>query len=63
MKVEAMSNLFAALDRRLIFGAALLVGGKASIAGADPLPSWNDRDTKAAIIEFVEGVTAMNEQP
>jgi hypothetical protein len=24
---------------------------------ADPLPSWNDTDAKAAIIEFVEGVT------
>jgi hypothetical protein len=26
-------------------------------AVADPLPSWNDKDAKAAIIEFIEGVT------
>jgi hypothetical protein len=25
-------------------------------ARADPLPSWNDTEAKAAIIEFVEGV-------
>jgi phosphoglycolate phosphatase-like HAD superfamily hydrolase len=29
-------------------------------AAADPLPSWNDTDAKAAIIEFVEGVTDPN---
>jgi hypothetical protein len=38
----------------------VLVGvGLGTPAGAlaDPLPSWNDTDAKAAIIEFVEGVT------
>jgi phosphoglycolate phosphatase-like HAD superfamily hydrolase len=29
----------------------------ASVTLADPLPSWNDTDAKAAIIAFVEGVT------
>jgi phosphoglycolate phosphatase-like HAD superfamily hydrolase len=29
---------------------------------ADPLPSWNDTDAKAAIIEFVEGVTDPSSQ-
>jgi hypothetical protein len=29
----------------------------ANASGADPLPSWNDTTTKAAIIEFVEKVT------
>jgi phosphoglycolate phosphatase-like HAD superfamily hydrolase len=40
--------------------ALVLVGvGLETPAGAlaDPLPSWNDTDAKAAIIEFVEGVT------
>jgi phosphoglycolate phosphatase-like HAD superfamily hydrolase len=40
--------------------ALVLVGvGLGTPAGslADPLPSWNDTDAKAAIIEFVEGVT------
>ena len=30
---------------------------RANEPGADPLPSWNDTDTKAAIVEFVELVT------
>ncbi|HSA80724.1 MAG TPA: HAD family hydrolase [Geminicoccaceae bacterium] len=34
---------------------AVIVAPAAALA--DPLPSWNDTDAKAAIIEFVEGVT------
>jgi phosphoglycolate phosphatase-like HAD superfamily hydrolase len=36
----------------VVVGVGVPVG-----ALADPLPSWNDTDTKAAIIDFVEGVT------
>lgn len=41
---------------RLMSSVAVLALG-ATTALADPLPSWNDTDTKAAIIEFVEAVT------
>ena len=34
--------------------AALLI---ASVAAADPLPSWNDGPSKQAIVRFVDGVT------
>lgn len=40
---------------RSILAAALC--GIVSVAAADPLPSWAETDTKAAIIEFVEKVT------
>lgn len=39
---------------RALFSTAFLMS---SMAQADPLPSWNDTATKAAIIAFVEGVT------
>jgi phosphoglycolate phosphatase-like HAD superfamily hydrolase len=38
-----------------IVAIAVLVAPAAALA--DPLPSWHDTDAKAAIIEFVEGVT------
>ena len=41
--------------RTLFVAAAVSVLPLASLA--DPLPSWNDTDTKTAIIEFVENVT------
>jgi phosphoglycolate phosphatase-like HAD superfamily hydrolase len=40
---------------RALFPTAIVF--LASMAQADPLPSWNDTATKAAIIDFVEGVT------
>ena len=40
---------------RALFPTALLL--IASVAQADPLPSWNETATKDAIISFVEGVT------
>jgi hypothetical protein len=43
--------------RRCAFGATLLVLSGAAQAQEDPLPSWKDGETKAAIIEFVEDVT------
>jgi hypothetical protein len=42
---------------RAAFSCALAVSFLAFPALADPLPSWNDTDAKAAIIAFVEGVT------
>jgi hypothetical protein len=41
--------------RRTLAAAALIA--MPAVALADPLPSWNDTDAKAAIIEFVESVT------
>jgi hypothetical protein len=41
--------------RRTLAAVALIA--LPSVAFADPLPSWNDGDAKAAIIEFVESVT------
>jgi phosphoserine phosphatase len=41
---------------RLTLAAAALIAMPV-VALADPLPSWNDGDAKAAIIEFVESVT------
>ncbi len=41
--------------RPLIYAAAVL--GWASVAAADPLPSWTQTETKLAIIDFVESVT------
>ncbi|MDB6178358.1 HAD family hydrolase [Paracoccus sp. Z330] len=40
--------------------AALLVG--VSAVSADPLPSWQETDTKTAIIDFVEAVTDPDSQ-
>ncbi|MGR3566087.1 MAG: HAD family hydrolase [Heliomarina sp.] len=40
---------------KLACAAALLMA--CSAAHADPLPSWNDTETKSAIIEFVDNVT------
>lgn len=37
--------------------ATLCTVGLATATLADPLPSWNDTDTKAAIIDFVDRVT------
>ena len=37
--------------------AVLAAGLPAATAVADPLPSWNDGNAKAAIVEFVEDVT------
>ena len=41
---------------RLILAVAALVA-LPGVVHADPLPSWNDGGTKAAIVEFVESVT------
>ncbi len=41
--------------RRILAIAALVA--LPGIVHADPLPSWNESDTKAAIVEFVESVT------
>jgi hypothetical protein len=41
---------------RSTFVAALLIGLPAAVP-ADPLPSWNDTDAKASIIESVGSVT------
>ena len=41
---------------RLLAASSCLVLVSAA-AFADPLPSWNDTDTKASIIDFVETVT------
>ena len=38
----------------LVFGLAFTTP---VLAQDDPLPSWNDGDTKTSIIAFVEGVT------
>jgi phosphoglycolate phosphatase-like HAD superfamily hydrolase len=43
--------------RTLALGVVGVGLGTPAGALADPLPSWNDTDAKAAIIEFVEGVT------
>lgn len=43
------------MHRTMISSCSLLVLPLAALA--DPLPSWNDTDTKAAIISFVESVT------
>jgi haloacid dehalogenase-like hydrolase len=40
--------------QRILFAAAVML---ALPALADPLPSWNDTDAKAAIVEFIESVT------
>ncbi|MGA9408901.1 MAG: HAD family hydrolase [Roseobacter sp.] len=42
---------------RFILSTAAALCGFVSLASADPLPSWAETDTKAAIIEFVESVT------
>jgi hypothetical protein len=42
--------------------AALLVIGAQALAETDPLPSWNDGATKAAIVAFV-GVTTDKSSP
>jgi len=41
---------------RLSFAGVALVGAAAACAD-DPLPSWNDGESKAAIVDFVERVT------
>ncbi|TWT97742.1 haloacid dehalogenase-like hydrolase [Botrimarina colliarenosi] len=41
---------------RILLIAALFSCSTTALA-ADPLPSWNDGDTKAAILDFVEAVT------
>jgi phosphoglycolate phosphatase-like HAD superfamily hydrolase len=53
-----MSNR-TALARRTILATALLslVVGGAARAQTDPLPSWNDGNTKKAIIDFVQATT------
>ena len=50
------------LDRRTVLGAALAtaafgLGGRPAFAQTDPLPSWNDGASKAAITDFVRAVT------
>ncbi len=40
----------------LVF-AGLFDGATAAAPAADPLPSWNDGDTKAAILTLVQKVT------
>jgi phosphoglycolate phosphatase-like HAD superfamily hydrolase len=37
---------------------AIAVGCRASEAASDPLPSWNDREAKKAIVSFVHDATA-----
>jgi phosphoserine phosphatase len=50
------------LSRRTLFAAllapALVPQSVSAETGADPLPSWNDGNTKQSIIRFVERVTA-----
>jgi phosphoglycolate phosphatase-like HAD superfamily hydrolase len=41
------------LDRILVLGTLLVLGGAPALAQTDPLPSWNDGAAKKAIIEFV----------
>jgi phosphoglycolate phosphatase-like HAD superfamily hydrolase len=50
------------LDRRAVLGAALATAafgfpGRPAFAQTDPLPSWNDGASKAAITDFVRAVT------
>ena len=45
------------LLRVLLIGMALVFGGLASAGSMDPLPSWNDREAKQSVIEFVTAVT------
>jgi hypothetical protein len=50
------------LDRRTVLGAALAIAafglrGRPAFAQTDPLPSWNDGASKAAITDFVRAVT------
>ena len=40
----------------LIWVLLLFVSGSA-FAASDPLPSWNDEDSKKAVIAFVKAVT------
>ncbi len=49
---SALARLASAL-----LGLALVALALPTLAGADPLPSWNDGAAKAAIIAFVERVT------
>lgn len=46
-----------ALVLRLVFIASLAVAADRAFAQSDPLPSWNDGATKAAITDFVARVT------
>ena len=46
------------MKRKLFISVMVLLLGCAQlVSAADPLPSWNDTDTKQAIITFVEKVT------
>jgi phosphoserine phosphatase len=42
----------------IVAGALAVVAPSVAIAQSDPLPSWNDTSPKAAIVEFVEEVSA-----
>ena len=44
-------------NRVLVASLAAAVSASAALAQDDPLPLWNDGDTKAAIVAFVESVT------
>ncbi|MDJ0993884.1 MAG: HAD family hydrolase [Dinoroseobacter sp.] len=45
------------LNKAFLFGSAVALTTIVTTALADPLPSWADTDTKAAILDFVERVT------
>jgi phosphoglycolate phosphatase-like HAD superfamily hydrolase len=45
------------LDRILVLGTLLVLGGAPALAQTDPLPSWNDGTAKQAIVEFVQATT------
>ncbi|HXV26252.1 MAG TPA: haloacid dehalogenase-like hydrolase, partial [Alphaproteobacteria bacterium] len=48
-----MSNFF----RPLIAIVAIVTLSTAALAESDPLPSWNDGQTKQSIVDFVTRVT------
>lgn len=50
-----MRNFLGVFQRLLLI--AVLIGGGASLAAADPLPSWNEGKVKQSIVTFVDAVT------
>ncbi|MDX1555881.1 MAG: hypothetical protein R3212_07645, partial [Xanthomonadales bacterium] len=43
--------------RNLLVAAALVAAAQAPVLAHDPLPSWNDGESKSRIIQFVNAVT------
>lgn len=59
MIVQQLKKLIA-LSVLLGFVVSCSTGSKSDSAKSDPLPSWNEGETKSAIINFVEDVTNAN---